>query len=145
MVGNRNAHRLGKRAQSARPGHCERPSQASPAQTCTSRRPAACDPSKNEGVVLGDEVAAEIVTFRADDHFDYARPAGDPFVSGNGPYGSGPGAWFPAPDSAHQNATWSRASLLTPLVLTSPSQFRNVLPGPLKLNSGNYSRALGAP
>jgi hypothetical protein len=97
-------------------------------------------PSKNEGVVLGDEVAAEIVTIRADDHFDFSRPAGEPFVSGNGPYGSGPGAWFPAPDSLHQNATFPRASLVTPLVLTSPSQFRNVLPGPLKLNSGDYSR-----
>jgi hypothetical protein len=99
-------------------------------------------PSKNEGVVLGDEVAAAIVALRADDRFDYARPAGDPFVSGNGPYGSGPGAWFPAPDSPHQNATWSRASLLTPLVLTSPSQFRNVLPGPLKLDSADYARAV---
>ena len=97
-------------------------------------------PSKKEGVVLGDEVAAAIVALRADDHFDYARPAGEPFVSGNGPYGSGPGAWFPAPDSPPQNATFSRASLVTPLVLTSPSQFRNVLPGPLKLNSGDYSR-----
>ena len=29
-------------------------------------------PSKNEGLVLGDEVAAEIVALRADDHFDYA-------------------------------------------------------------------------
>jgi hypothetical protein len=96
-------------------------------------------PSKNEGVVLGDQVAAEIVALRADDHFDYARVP-EPFVSGNGPYGSGPGAWFPAPDSPTQNAVWPRASLVTPLVLTSPSQFRNVLPGPLKLNSSDYSR-----
>ena len=99
-------------------------------------------PSKNEGVVLGDEVAAEIVALRADDHFDYIRPAGEPFVSGNGPYGSGPGAWFPAPDSPTQNAVFPRASLVTPLVIASPSQFRNVLPGPLKVNSGNYSREL---
>jgi hypothetical protein len=95
-------------------------------------------PSKKEGVVLGDAVAAAIVAFRADDHFDYFRV--EPFVSGNGPYSSGPGAWFPAPDSPHQNAAAPRVSLITPLVLASPSQFRNVLPGPLKLNSGTYSR-----
>ena len=99
-------------------------------------------PSKNEGVVLGDEVAAETVALRADDHFDFIRPAGEPFVSGNGPYGSGPGAWFPAPDSPTQNAVFPRASLVTPLVIASPSQFRNVLPGPLKVNSGNYLREL---
>ena len=63
-------------------------------------------------------------------------------MSGNGPYGSGPGAWFPAPDSPTQNAIFPRASLVTPLALTSPSQFRNLLPGPLNLNSGNYSREL---
>ena len=99
-------------------------------------------PSKNEGVVLGDEVAAEIVGLRADDQFDSIKSAGEPFVSGNGPYGSGPGAWFPAPDSPTQNASFPRASLVTPLVMASPSQFRGVLPGPLKVNSGNYSRAL---
>ena len=99
-------------------------------------------PGKNEGVVLGDEVAAKIVALRADDHFDYAIPGGEPFVSGNGPYGSGPGAWVPAPDLPHQNAVFSRASLVTPLALKSPSQFRNLLPGPLKLSSGNYSREL---
>ena len=32
-------------------------------------------PGKNEGLVLGDEVAAKIVALRADDHFDYAIPA----------------------------------------------------------------------
>jgi hypothetical protein len=63
-------------------------------------------------------------------------------VSGNGPYGSGPGAWVPAPDSPHQNAVFSRASLVTPLALKSPSQFRNLLPGPLNLSSGRYSREL---
>ena len=63
-------------------------------------------------------------------------------MSGNGPYGSGPGAWFPAPDSPTRMPRSPRASLVTPLVLASPSQFRNVLPGPLKLNSGNYSREL---
>ena len=99
-------------------------------------------PGKNEGLVLGDEVAAKIVALRADDHFDYAIPGGEPFVSGNGPYGSGPGAWVPAPDSPHQNAVFSRASLVTPLALKSPSQFRNVLPGPLNLSSGKYSREL---
>ena len=99
-------------------------------------------PGKNEGLVLGDEVAAEIVALRADDHFDYAIPGGEPFVSGNGPYGSGPGAWVPAPDSPHQNAVFSRASLVTPLALKSPSQFRNLLPGPLNLSSGKYSREL---
>jgi hypothetical protein len=99
-------------------------------------------PSKNAGLVLGDGVAAEVVALRADDHFDYATPAGEPFVSGNGPYGSGPGAWLPAPDSPHQNANFPRASLVAPLALTSPSQFRNLLPGPLKLGSGNYSREL---
>jgi hypothetical protein len=99
-------------------------------------------PGKNEGLVLGDEVAAKIVALRADDHYDYAIPGGEPFVSGNGPYGSGPGAWVPAPDSPHQNAVFSRASLLTPLALKSPSQFRNLLPGPLNLSSGKYSREL---
>ena len=99
-------------------------------------------PGKNEGLVLGDEVAAEIVALRADDHFDYVIPGGEPFVSGNGPYGSGPGAWVPAPDSPHQNAVFSRASLVTPLALKSPSQFRNLLPGPLNLSSGKYSREL---
>src|SRR5829696_8786009 len=99
-------------------------------------------PSKNEGVVLGDEVAAEIVGLREDDQFDSIKSAGEPFVSGNGPYGSGPGAWFPAPDSPTQNASFPRVSLVTPLVMASPSQFRGVLPGPLNLNSGNYSRAL---
>ncbi|XIA65172.1 hypothetical protein ACFIOY_01715 [Bradyrhizobium sp. TZ2] len=99
-------------------------------------------PGKNEGLLLGDEVAAKIVALRADDHFDYATPRGEPFVSGNGPYGSGPGAWVPAPDSPHQNATFPRASLVTPLALTSPSQFRNLLPGPLHLSSGKYSREL---
>ena len=34
-------------------------------------------PSKKEGVVLGDEVAAAIVALRADDHFDYYKPVGD--------------------------------------------------------------------
>jgi len=97
-------------------------------------------PGKNEGLVLGDEVAAKIVALRADDHFDYATP--EPFVSGNGPYGSGPGAWRPAPDSPHQNANFPRASLVTPLALKSPSQFRNLLPGPLNLGSGKYSREL---
>jgi hypothetical protein len=97
-------------------------------------------PSKNEGLVLGDEIAAKIVALRADDHFDYATP--EPFVSGNGPYGSGPGAWRPAPDSPHQNANFPRASLVTPLALKSPSQFRNLLPGPLNLGSGKYSREL---
>jgi hypothetical protein len=100
------------------------------------------EPGKNEGLVLGDEVAAKIVALRADDHFDYAIPGGEPFVSGNGPYGSGPGAWVPAPDSPHQNAVFSRASLVTPLALKSPSQFRNLLPGPLNLSSGKYSREL---
>ena len=100
------------------------------------------EPGKKEGLVLGDEVAAKIVAFRADDHFDYATPTGEPFVSGSGPYGSGPGAWRPAPDSPHQNAVFTRASLVTPLALTSPSQFRNLLPGPLNLNSGQYSREL---
>ena len=99
-------------------------------------------PGKNEGLMLGEEVAAEMVALRANDHFDYATPAGEPFVSGNGPYGSGPGAWFPAPDSPHQNANFTRASLVAPLALTSPSQFRNLLPGPLKLTSGTYSREL---
>jgi hypothetical protein len=97
-------------------------------------------PGKNEGLVLGDEVAAKIVALRADDHFDYATP--EPFVSGNGPYGSGPGAWRSAPDSPHQNANFPRASLVTPLALKSPSQFRNLLPGPLNLSSGEYSREL---
>jgi hypothetical protein len=100
------------------------------------------EPGKNEGLVLGDEVAAKIVALRADDHFDYVIPGGEPFVSGNGPYGSGPGAWVPAPDSPHQNAVFSRASLVTPLALKSPSQFRNLLPGPLNLSSGKYSREL---
>jgi hypothetical protein len=100
------------------------------------------EPGKNEGLVLGDEVAAKIVALRADDRFDYATPTGEPFVSGSGPYGSGPGAWRPAPDSPHQNAIFPRASLVTPLALTSPSQFRNLLPGPLKLSSGKYSREL---
>ena len=100
------------------------------------------EPGKKEGLVLGDEVAAKIVALRADDRFDYATPTGEPFVSGRGPYGSGPGAWRPAPDSPHQNAVFTRASLVTPLALTSPSQFRNLLPGPLKLNSGQYSREL---
>lgn len=99
-------------------------------------------PGKNEGLVLGDEVAAKIVALRADDHFDYVIPGGEPFVSGNGPYGSGPGAWVPAPDSPHQNAVFSRASLVNPLALKSPSQFRNLLPGPLNLSSGKYSREL---
>jgi hypothetical protein len=98
-------------------------------------------PSKNEGLVLGDGVAAAIVAFRAEDHFDYANIA-EPFVSGTGPYGAGPGAWLPAPDSPHQNAYFSSASLVAPLVLTSPSQFRNLLPGPLKLSSGNFFRQL---
>jgi hypothetical protein len=97
---------------------------------------------RNEGLALGDEVAAKIVALRADDHFDYATATGEPFVSGSGPYGSGPGAWVPAPDSPHQNAVFSRASLVTPLALTSPSQFRNLLPGPLKLSSGKYLREL---
>jgi len=98
------------------------------------------EPGKNEGLVLGDEIAAKIVALRADDHFDYATP--EPFVSGKGPYGSGPGAWRPAPDSPHQNANFPRASLVTPLALKSPSQFRNLLPGPLNLSSGKYSREL---
>ena len=98
------------------------------------------EPGNKEGLLLGDEVAAKIVALRADDHLDYATPRGEPFVSGSGPYGSGPGAWHPAPDSPHQNAVFSRASLVTPLALTSPSQFRNLLPGPLKLGSGKYSR-----
>jgi hypothetical protein len=97
-------------------------------------------PGKNEGLVLGDEVAAKIVALRADNHFDYATP--EPFVSGNGPYGSGPGAWRSAPDSPHQNANFPRASLVTPLALKNPSQFRNLLPGPLNLSSGKYSREL---
>jgi hypothetical protein len=97
-------------------------------------------PSKNEGLVLGDEVAAAIIALRADDHFDYANISAEPFVSGNGPYGAGPGAWLPAPDSSHQNAYFSSASLVAPLALTSPSQFRNLLPGPLKLTSGSYLR-----
>jgi hypothetical protein len=97
-------------------------------------------PGKNQGLVLGDEVAAKIVALRADDHFDYATP--EPFVCGNGPYGSGPGAWVPAPDSPHQNANFPRASLVTPLALKSPSQFRNLLPGPVDLSSGKYSREL---
>jgi hypothetical protein len=118
------------------------PDQASSLGTVYSRMLATIPdaPSKNEGVVLGDAVAAAIVAFRADDHVDYFRV--EPFVSGNGPYSSGPGAWFPAPDSPHQNAAAPRVSLITPLVLASPSQFRNLLPGPLKLNSGNYSREL---
>jgi|GraSoi_2013_20cm_1033751.scaffolds.fasta_scaffold04444_1 hypothetical protein len=98
------------------------------------------EPGKNEGLVLGDEIAAKIVALRADDHFDYATP--EPFVSGKGPYGSGPGAWRPAPDSPHQNANFPRASLVTPLALKNPSQFRNLLPGPLNLSSGKYSREL---
>ena len=98
------------------------------------------EPGKNEGLVLGDEIAAKIVALRADDHFDYATS--EPFVSGNGPYGSGPGAWRPAPDLPHQNANFPRASLITPLALKSPSQFRNLLPGPLNLSSGKYSREL---
>jgi hypothetical protein len=37
-------------------------------------------PGKDEGLMLGDEVAAEMVALRANDHFDYATPAGEPFV-----------------------------------------------------------------
>jgi hypothetical protein len=98
------------------------------------------EPGKNEGLVLGDEIAAKIVAHCADDHFDYATS--EPFVSGNGPYGSGAGAWRPAPDSPHQNAVFPRVSLVTPLALKSPSQFRNLLPGPLNLSSGKYLREL---
>ena len=98
------------------------------------------EPGKNEGLVLGDETAAKIVALRADDHFDYATS--ELFVSGNGPDGAGPGAWRPAPDLPHQNAAFPRASLITPLALKSPSQFRNLLPGPLNLSSGKYSREL---
>jgi len=98
------------------------------------------EPGKDEGLLLGDEIASKVVEHCADDHFDYATA--ESFVSGNGPYGSGPGAWRPAPDSPHQNATFPRASLITPLALKSPSQFRNLLPGPLDLNSAKYSREL---
>jgi hypothetical protein len=98
------------------------------------------EPGKNEGLLLGNEIAAKVVAHCADDHFDYATA--EPFVSGNGPYGSGPGAWRPAADSPHQNATFPRASLITPLALKSPSQFRNLLPGPLNLSSAKYSREL---
>jgi hypothetical protein len=62
------------------------------------------------------------------------------FVSGNGPYGTGAGAWFPSVDAPHQDASWPRVSLVVPLTLTSPAQFRNLLPGPPKLNSGTYLR-----
>jgi hypothetical protein len=96
-------------------------------------------PGKNEGVVLGDEAAAQIIEARANDHFyDYMKT--ESFVSGNGPYGTGTGAWFPSIDAPHQNASSPRASLVVPLALTSPAQFRNLLPGPPKLNSGTYLR-----
>jgi hypothetical protein len=98
------------------------------------------EPGKDEGLLLGNEIAAKVVAHCADDHFDYATA--ESFVSGNGPYGSGPGAWRPAPDSPHQNAAFPRASLITPLALKSPSQFRNLLPGPLNLSSAKYSREL---
>jgi hypothetical protein len=96
-------------------------------------------PGKNEGVVLGDEAAAQIIEARGNDHFyDYMKT--ESFVSGNGPYGTGAGAWFPTADAPHQNANGPRASLVVPLALTSPAQFRNLLPGPPKLNSGTYLR-----
>jgi hypothetical protein len=45
-------------------------------------------PGKNEGVVLGDEAAAQIIEARGNDHFyDYLKT--ESFVSGNGPYGTG--------------------------------------------------------
>ena len=97
-------------------------------------------PGKNEGLVLGDEVAAKIVALRADDHFDYAIPGGSHLRERT--------VWLrtrrlgSCPDSPHQNAVFSRASLVTPLALKSPSQFRNLLPGPLNLSSGKYSREL---
>jgi hypothetical protein len=98
------------------------------------------EPGKNEGLLLGDETAAKIVALRTDDHFDYATA--EPFVSGSGPYGSGAGAWRSAPDSPHQNAAFPRVGLITPLALKSPSQFRNLLLGPLNLSSSKYSREI---
>lgn len=43
-------------------------------------------------------------------------------------------------NAPHQNAAWPRASLVVPLALTSPAQFRSLLPGPPKLSSGTYLR-----
>lgn len=97
------------------------------------------NPSKNEGVVLGGEIAAQIVAARANDLIhDYAKT--EPFACGKGPYGTGSGAWFPSVDAPHQDAVYPRASLVVPLALTSPGQFATLLPGPPKLNSGIYLR-----
>jgi PAP2 superfamily len=94
---------------------------------------------KNQGLALGDEAAARVIDSRANDQF-YEHAKTESFVCGKGPYRTGPGAWFPSVDAPHQDAVFPRASLIVPLALTSPSQFRSLLPGPPKLSSGIYLR-----
>jgi hypothetical protein len=96
---------------------------------------------RDAGVALGEQAAAKILALRADDRMVIV-PGGEPFESGKGPYGSGPGAWYPSPDSPHQNANYQNARSVMPLTMASPGQFRNVLHGPPKLTSAHYAADL---
>jgi hypothetical protein len=85
----------------------------------------------NPGVAVGQQAAAGIIAFRANDG-SFPNPPLPPFTGG-----TNPGDWRPAlPAFAPMAAEW--LAYMTPFTMTSPDQFR---PGPPPaLDSGKYTK-----
>ena len=85
----------------------------------------------NLGVKWGQKVADEILALRCGDGFDAVFP---PFTGG-----TAPGQWRPTPPGNLAGQT-PELAVLTPFLMTSPSQFRP--PGPRALTSAQYAADL---
>src|SRR5207247_7402702 len=81
------------------------------------------------GLSWGENVADQIVAWRAGDHFSDALPV----------YASGtqPGNWQPAPPGFATQPLFRQLAVTTPFALASPSQFRPA--GPPALSSARYA------
>jgi hypothetical protein len=86
------------------------------------------DPAKANGISVGQQTAAGILTLRAND----GRDAVVPYTPG-----SGPGVWMPTPP-AFLPAAAPEAAHVQPFALNSPSQFR--AEPPPELTSGMWTR-----
>jgi hypothetical protein len=85
-------------------------------------------PAKTNGISVGQQVAAGILLFRAND----GRDAIVPYVPG-----SGPGVWIPTPPG-FLAAQAPEVAYVRPFTMTSPSQFR--AEEPPDLSSDTYTR-----
>jgi membrane-associated phospholipid phosphatase len=91
------------------------------------------DDNKDEGVALGKNAAASILTLRKND--GSARP--EPHVGVDIPETDGPGQWRPDPLNKNTTAVGYYWSQVTPFVLSSADQFR--APPPPDLASDAYA------